>query len=256
MPRSEQGGQPGTTGRIHSIESFGTVDGPGIRVVVFFQGCHLRCQFCHNPDTWLRSGGHEVSIQNLVAQVLKYRAWFERSGGGVTASGGDPILQAPFVGLFFEALRSQGVHTALDTSGLYRIGPAVERMLDATDLVLLDVKHPDEMRHRKLTGAGVALSRAFGAHLVERAQPTWVRHVIVPGWTDDEETVSQLIELDASLGDIVKRVELLPYHDYGRSKWEQLGREYPLADTPPPSAQQMSAIRDRFVEAGLPAVTP
>lgn len=252
MPSSERNGD---LGRIHSIESFGTVDGPGIRVVVFFQGCHLRCQFCHNPDTWSRTAGTEISIHDLVAEMIRYRPWFTRSGGGVTASGGDPILQAAFVGRFFEELRAAGVHTALDTSGLVRLGPEVERLLDATDLVLLDIKHHDEARHRKLTGASLNPTRAFAHHLAERDQPVWIRHVIVPGWTDDEETVLGFISFDRSLGTIVERVELLPYHAYGAEKWARLGIPYPLEATQPPTSEMMRQIHDRFAGAGLPVVT-
>lgn len=243
-------------GRIHSVESFGTLDGPGIRAVVFFQGCHLRCQFCHNRDTWLRSAGREVTVENLLSEVMPYRSWFMRSGGGVTASGGDPILQAEFVAKFFEELRSAGIHTALDTSGLTRLNAPVERLLDATSLVLLDIKHDDDARHRELTGASNQLSLAFARHLAERDQPVWVRHVIIPGWTSSDATVSALARIDESLGEVVERVELLPYHDYGREKWERLGVPYPLEGTPAPGAEEMERIRNKFADRGLPVVVP
>ena len=247
---------PRRVGRVHSVESFGTVDGPGIRVVVFFQGCHLRCQFCHNRDTWMRSGGSERAVDDLAAEILRYRAFFERSGGGITASGGDPILQAPFVADLFETLQRQGVHTALDTSGLVRIGPEVQRLLDATSLVILDIKHPDDRRHRELTGATNSLSLAFARHVAELGRPMWIRHVIVPGWTDDNETAAALAILDRSLGAAVERVELLPYHAWGKEKWERLGIPYPLERTPTPSAEEMARIRDQFAEHGLPVVVP
>ncbi len=241
-------------GRIHSIESFGTVDGPGIRVVVFFQGCHLRCQFCHNRDTWLRSAGKEQTVDELLSEVLRYRSWMTRSGGGITASGGDPILQAPFVATFFERLKTEGIHTALDTSGLTRLTPEVQRLLGATDLVLLDVKHYDDRKHRDLTGASNRLSLAFAYHLAEIGRPVWIRHVIVPGWTEDIRTIAELVALDRSLGEVVERIELLPYHDYGKEKWERLGIPYPLDGTPPPTAEAMEQIRQRFLDAGLPVV--
>lgn len=255
MPRSD-GTPDARVGRIHSIESFGTVDGPGIRAVVFFQGCHLRCLYCHNRDTWLRSAGHETTVDALVSDVLRFRAWFDRSGGGVTASGGDPILQAGFVAEFFAGLRQAGIHTALDTSGLTRITPQVERLIDESSLVLLDIKHVDDAPHRQLTGASNRLTLEFGRYLAGREQPMWLRHVIIPGWTDDPQSAAAFAEYDRSLGSAVERVELLPYHDFGSEKWARLRLPYPLEGTAPPDAATMTRVERHFRERDLPVVIP
>ena len=185
------------TGRIHSYESFGTVDGPGIRFVIFFQGCPMRCKYCHNPDTWEAGGGREVSAEDAVKEALKYKSYFGQKGG-VTATGGEPMLQLPFLTELFSRLKAKGVHTCLDTSAApfpaeeTADTSAFDELLKVTDLVLLDIKHIDEEAHRALTGRSGAHARAFARYLSERGKPMWIRHVLVPGITDDDGALLRL----------------------------------------------------------------
>lgn len=215
-------------GRIHSLETFGTVDGPGIRFVLFLQGCALQCAYCHNPDTWDTSGaGWTATVDEIVAEIEPYVDYYRNSGGGITVSGGEPTLQAPFVAaLFREAKRRFGLHTALDTSGFCDASHA-EALLDVTDLVLLDVKLMDPKGHVSLTGRSNERILAFAEALSERGTPTWIRRVVVPGLTDGAEDMRALGSFVRKLSN-VRKVELLPYHRYGIPKWEQLGRNYPL----------------------------
>ena len=238
------------TGRIHSKETFGTVDGPGIRYVVFFQGCPLRCKFCHNRDTWDRQGGTEVSVDELVRDVLSYKSFIDASRGGVTATGGEPLLQARFIAAFFRALRARSIHTALDTSGYRRIDGAVDELLDETDLVLLDVKHMDDAVHRDLVGVPNSPILAFAEHLAQRGAAIWLRHVVVPGYSDDLSHAEDLAAYAAGLGNVAQ-VELLPYHEMGAHKWEALGFRYELAGTPPPPRSLMEDVAARFRARGL-----
>lgn len=238
-------------GSLHSVETFGTLDGPGIRYVLFFQGCHLKCLFCQNRDTWERRPGRVVTVDEVMDELRRYRTYFDSSGGGVTASGGDPILQPDFVAELFQAARGEGIHTALDTSGLTRITPKVTRLLDHTDLALLDLKHIDPERHRELTGRSNELVLAFADHLVERGIPAWIRHVIVPGYTDDPDDTRRTARFIAGLPN-VERVDLLPYHEYGKHKWEALGAEYPLEGISPPSEESVQRVREVFASEGLP----
>ncbi len=247
------------TGRIHSIETFGTVDGPGIRFVVFLQGCRWRCRYCHNPDTWALDGGTEWTAEALAATALRYRAWFDASGGGVTVSGGEPLLQAAFVAAFFERLRAEGVHTCLDTNGDWPQGvtdttpplpqpaisppaapdtapatpaqPLLERLLDATDLVLLDVKETDPDGHRALTGADPSGMQAFAGLLARRGMPVIFRHVLVPGLTDAPDQIAAVRQF-AALHASSPEIQWLPYHCMGIYKWRELGLPYPLEGVP------------------------
>ncbi|MCI3920705.1 pyruvate formate-lyase-activating protein [Paenibacillus sp. TRM 82003] len=216
-------------GRIHSLETFGTVDGPGIRFVLFLQGCALQCAYCHNPDTWDTTGaGWTATVDEIVAEIEPYVAYYKNSGGGLTVSGGEPTLQAPFVAaLFREVKRRFGLHTALDSSGFCDVTHAKE-LLDATDLVLLDLKLMDSAGHAKLAGQSNERILAFAEALSEMGKPTWIRRVIVPGLTDGADDLRALGSFIRKLGDSVRKVELLPYHKYGVPKWEQLGRTYPL----------------------------
>ncbi|MFW6248104.1 MAG: pyruvate formate-lyase-activating protein [bacterium] len=245
------GGAPGTVGYLHSVETFGTLDGPGIRYVLFFQGCHLRCVFCQNRDTWERNPGRVVTVSELVKELKRYKTYMTSSGGGVTASGGDPILQPDFVGALFSACRTEGIHTALDTSGLTRITPEVELLLANTDLVLLDVKAVDPALHRRLTGRSNERILAFARHLAEIGKPVWIRHVVVPGYTETEASARETAGFVRELPN-VERVDLLPYHAYGKHKWEAMGEAYPLEDVEPPSRERMESLRAVFVEAELP----
>lgn len=228
-------------GRIHSVETFGTVDGPGIRFVAFMQGCPLRCLFCHNPDTWNATGTcqYELTPEELTAEVLSYRSFL--SNGGVTLSGGEPLLQPEFARQFFYLCRQEGLHTALDTSGAC-LTKATDRVLDVTNLVLLDIKTMDAALYPKLTGKGQANNLAFLDHLEERGIDTWIRHVVVPGLTDDDVWLQRLGQ-HVSRYNVVKKIEILPYHTLGEYKYRRLGIRYPLEGVKPLSARRAEEIR-------------
>lgn len=212
-------------GRIHSIETMGLVDGPGIRVVIFMQGCKLRCAYCHNPDTWNLQGGIEMTSAELFNKIKRYKSYFKNSGGGVTLSGGDPLLQSSFAAEFFKLCRTEGIHTTLDTSG-YGHGNYSE-VLKYTDLVLLDIKHIDETEHKNLTGYGRAGFLEFLEAVKAASTPLWIRHVVVPGLTDSKEHIKKLALYINTLAN-VEKVELLPYHTHGISKYESLKMTYRL----------------------------
>lgn len=229
------------TGRIHSFESFGTVDGPGIRFVVFMQGCPMRCKYCHNPDTWVTGAGKEYTAKEVCETVLKYKNYFS-GGGGITVSGGEPMLQAEFVSELFSLLKERGVHTALDTSGVLfdRFSPhKFDCLLDKTDLVLLDIKHIDGEEHKRLTGHGNENILAFAKYLSDIGKDMWIRHVLVPGITDNDLYLERLAKFIGNLK-TVKKVEVLPYHTMGVVKYEKLGLYYPLTNTNPPTAERIA----------------
>lgn len=228
------------TGRIHSFESFGTVDGPGIRFVVFMQGCPMRCKYCHNPDTWGFSGGTEYTAEQVAKNALRYKNYFA-NGGGVTVSGGEPLLQIAFVKELFTILKANGIHTALDTSGaVYSRGnkDEIDELLKVTDLVLLDIKHINPQEHKALTGRDNDNILAFAKHLSEMGKPMWIRHVLVPGITDNDEYLTQLSTFINSLN-TVEKVEILPYHTMGVVKYKSLGLDYPLEGVQPPTAERV-----------------
>lgn len=228
------------TGYIHSFESFGTVDGPGIRFVVFMQGCLMRCKYCHNPDTWQTGGGRSFTAEEVAQTALKYKSYFN-GGGGVTVSGGEPLLQAEFVCELFSILKKAGVHTALDTSGIVfnrANTDAFDKLLSVTDLVLLDIKHVDDAEHKKLTAHSNSNVLEFAKYLSEAGKPVWIRHVLVPGITDNDEYLHRLAEFISTLK-TVERVEVLPYHTMGEVKYEMLGREYPLKGVQPPTKERV-----------------
>lgn len=217
-----------TTGRIHSIETFGTVDGPGIRCILFFQGCPLRCKYCHNRDTWDAKCGTEYTADELIEKAAKYTSYMKSSGGGITASGGEATLQPEFLAELFAKAKERDIHTCLDTSGFVDI-EKIEKVLDNTDLVLLDLKHMDEEKSKELTGVGIQKALKLAKHLEERNIPVWIRHVLVPGITDSEDNLAKIGEFAASLNN-VERLELLPYHSIGVHKWESMGLDYELKD--------------------------
>lgn len=228
------------TGRIHSFESFGTVDGPGIRFVVFMQGCPMRCKYCHNPDTWGFSGGKEYTAEQVAKNALRYKNYFA-NGGGVTVSGGEPLLQIAFVKELFKILKANGTHTALDTSGaVYSRGnkDEIDELLKVTDLVLLDIKHINPQEHKALTGRDNDNILAFAKHLSDIGKPMWIRHVLVPGITDNDEYLTQLSTFINSL-DTVEKIEVLPYHTMGVVKYKNLGLDYPLEGIQPPTAERV-----------------
>lgn len=237
-------------GRIHSTESFGTVDGPGARFVVFFQGCPMRCRYCHNPDTWEFSSGKEVTPEELLREYDSCKE-FLRSGG-ITASGGEPLAQPEFLEeLFFQAQKN-GIHTCLDTSGAvydpddYGI---IDRILAQTDLVMLDIKHIDSAAHKSLTGFDNRNILEFARHLRELDIPVWIRHVVVPGLTDSHDDLFRLGEFLSEL-DNLKALDVLPYHDMAKAKYEELGIKYTLPDTPALSKGEAATARD-IIMSGL-----
>lgn len=238
-------------GKIHSHETSGTVDGPGIRYVVFMQGCPLRCKYCHNPDSWHIKDGKDITVKDLIEKIKPYKSFMHFSKGGVTVSGGEPLLQIPFVKELFKQLKDIGIHTALDTSGFAYISDELNELLDYTDLVLLDIKHLDNTIHKKLTGVENLQIKKFIDHLQKRNIPIWIRYVIVDGYTADLDYARQLAEFAAQYS-IVEKVELLPYHDMGKYKWKELGYDYDLLDVEPSSREVIDSISKIFTEKGLP----
>jgi len=235
-------------GRIHSLETFGTVDGPGIRFVLFLQGCALQCGYCHNPDSWNTKAGTVGSVEDILGEIEPYVEYYRRSGGGITVTGGEPTLQAPFVAeLFRECKERWGLHTALDSSGFCDPSHAGS-LLDATDLVLLDLKLMNSERHRALTGQRNERILAFAKHLSDRGSKMWIRRVLVPGWTD---AADDLIALGRFIGRLngVEKLEILPYHRMGVYKWQQLGVPYPLAGVLEPGAEDVKRAY-RLIEQG------
>lgn len=224
--------------RVHSLETFGTVDGPGIRFVLFLQGCAMQCLYCHNPDTWDAHAGRMMTVEEVLLEIEPYVDYYRRSGGGVTVTGGEPCLQAAFVTELFTLIKRRwNLHTALDTSGF--CNPEwVEDLLAVTDLVLLDLKSMDAERHLALTAQSNDRALAMAETCSERGVSMWIRHVLVPGWTDDEADLRALGKFVETLGH-VEKVEVLPYHQMGVSKWAQLGKKYPLDGVEPPSADAL-----------------
>lgn len=238
-----------TIGWLHSVETGAAVDGPGMRFVYFFAGCLLRCLYCHNPDTWKLHAGRPVTLDAAVAEVAPYAA-FLRFAGGVTFSGGEPMLQAGFVGALALRLKARGLHLALDTQGFLHAS-LPDAWFDPLDLVLLDIKHADPLRHRELTGQELQPTLDCAARLVALGKPMWIRHVLVPGWTDDPADLARLADIIAGLGAAVQRVEVLPFHQLGAAKWAALGQPYRLADTPVPTPEQVARARAILAARGL-----
>lgn len=224
---------PPVTGRIHSIETCGTVDGPGIRFVVFTQGCPLRCLYCHNPDCRSATEGQVVTVEQLLAEIQTYASYI-CPPGGVTVSGGEPLMQPEFVGELLRQCKARGIHTTLDTSGYVNLSVA-KPVLESTDLVLLDIKSFNPETYFKVTNVAIAPTLEFAKYLSEIKKPVWIRFVLVPGLTDDVENIAGVAQFVASLGN-VERVEILPFHKMGEYKWEQLGYDYQLKETQPPTA--------------------
>lgn len=232
---------------IHSFESFGTVDGPGIRYVIFFKGCPLRCKYCHNPDTWTQEGAKEYEVKEIVAQALKYKGYFGNTGG-ITATGGEPLMQIDFVIELFKAFKKEGIHTACDTSG-FTFNPLDEvsvnkhkELIKYTDLFLLDIKHINSQEHKKLTGVFNDNTLAFARFLSDNGIHMWIRHVVVPGITLNDDYLQELKKFIDTLK-TVDKIEVLPYHTMGKVKYSQLGLKFPLEDVLPPTKEEITHVK-------------
>ena len=230
------------TGRVHPIESFGLVDGPGVRSVVFLKGCNLRCRYCHNPDTWTKEGGEEWEAEGLFQKLYRFKPYWKNKGG-ITVSGGEAMLQMEFVTDLFSIAKKHDIHTALDTSG----GPfcmepdyleSFQKLMDVTDLFILDMKEMDPERHKALTGQDNRNILEFARYLSAHKKPMWIRHVLVPGLTDSRESLEALYDFIRKLKS-VERVEILPYHTMGVHKWEALGIPYYLKNVLPPTEEEV-----------------
>ena len=236
-------------GRIHSTESFGTVDGPGVRFVIFFQGCPMRCQYCHNPDTWNPGGGKEMTAEELIREYKRNETFYK--GGGITATGGEPLMQLDFLTELFQKAKEQGIHTCLDTSGImYRedLADEYQSLFQVTDLVLLDVKHSDEKGHFSLTGQHQDRILAFARALEKAGIPMIVRHVVVPGITDGEEHLKALGHLVGKYRNL-RGLEVLPYHTMGKVKYDKLEIPYPLAGVDNMDASKAKECRAVILKA-------
>ncbi|EQF26518.1 pyruvate formate-lyase 1-activating enzyme [Clostridioides difficile CD160] len=236
-------------GKIHSIETFGTVDGPGIRYILFFQGCPLRCKYCHNRDTWDTKSGKEYTVDEIITDALKYTSFMKFSGGGITASGGESTLQPEFLSELFKKAKENDIHTCLDTSGFVDI-KTIDPILDNTDLVLLDLKHMVEEKSINLTGVGMDKALKLARHLDSRNIPVWIRHVLVPGITDDTDNLEKLGQFVSTLKN-VERFELLPYHSMGIHKWENLGIDYELKDVPDATKEDIKKASETISKFGV-----
>ncbi len=238
-----------TKGRIHSIETCGTVDGPGIRYVIFTQGCPLRCLYCHNPDCRHPEDGKEVTVDELIADIQKYQSYMNFSGGGVTVTGGEPLMQPEFVTDIFRRCQELKIHTALDTSGYVNLA-TVKLVLDYVDLVLLDIKSFDKQIYQQVTQVSLEPTLRFARYLDEIEKPAWIRFVLVPNLTDASENIKGLAKFISQLNNI-ERVEILPFHKMGEYKWEQLGYDYQLKDTPEASPELVNKAKAIFQEYGV-----
>lgn len=236
------------TGRIHSVETFGAVDGPGVRFVVFLQGCPLRCKFCHNPDTWNPKDGQEISAAELIEQISSYRNFIRK--GGVTLSGGEPLLQPQFVKAVLDGCRELGLHTAIDTSGGVPLETA-KPAIDAADMLLLDIKDIDPDGCRELTGQDNQNALSILRYCEEVGKPVWIRHVMVPGLTLQTDKLKRLAARLKGYR-CIKKVELLPFHKMGEYKWEELHIPYSLADTLEPTKDEVAKAKAIFLQNGLP----
>ena len=214
--------------KIHSFESFGTVDGPGIRYVIFMQGCHLKCKYCHNRDTWDMNGGYYSSLDEIIKKIDNYKNYI-MPNGGVTVTGGEPLLQVHFLIELFKKLKDKNIHTCIDTSGIVDITEDIKELLSYTDLVLLDIKHIDPIKCKDLVGFSNEKELNFARYLSDNGIDMWIRQVLIPGYTDDENDLKKLKSFIDSLN-TVKKVEVLPYHNMGEYKWKKLGLKYELAN--------------------------
>ena len=240
----------GDIGFMHSWDISTSVDGPGTRMTVFMSGCPLRCQYCQNPDTWKMRDGKPVYLQAMIAKIARYRDLFKATGGGITFSGGESMMQPAFVSRVFRAAKEMGVHTCLDTSGFLNRNYTDEMIRDI-DLCLLDVKSGDEQTYRKVTGGVLQPTIDFGRRLAALGSAIWIRFVLVPGLTDSEENVENVARICESFGDAVKHVDVLGFHQLGQPKWHELRIPYPLDSTEGPSAALKERVRQQFRKHGF-----
>lgn len=240
-------------GHIHSTESFGAADGPGVRFIVFMQGCHMRCRYCHNPDTWKMDGGDEVTADEILKRALRFKPYWGKDGG-ITISGGEPLLQIDFVIELFKKVKELGINTCIDTAGnpFTKEEPffsKFEELMKYTDLLLLDLKEINPTRHKDLTGFDNSNIIEMAKYLSEINKPVWIRHVLVPEYSDFDEDLDALGDFIDTLSN-VDRVEILPYHTLGKFKWENLGIPYTLESISPPSAERIENAKNR-IHAGI-----
>lgn len=234
-------------GRIHSVESFGSADGPGVRYIVFLKGCNMRCQYCHNPDTWAKDGGELMTPEEVLKKALRYKTYWKEKGG-ITVSGGEALLQIDFVTELFRLVKEKGVNTCLDTSGNpfsleEPFKSKFDELMKYTDLFMLDIKHMDDAAHRKLTGQTNQNILEMAAYLSDHGKAMWIRHVLVPGITTEEDELHRLRSFLDTLK-TVERVEVLPYHTLGVFKWKELGIPYQLEGVDPPTKEQIDRAKE------------
>ena len=230
------------TGKIHSFESFGAVDGPGIRFIIFTQGCNLKCKYCQNRDTWNTKAGKEYTVRELIDQILKFKEYMQVSGGGVTVSGGEPLLQPDFLIALFTELHKIGISTCLDTSGMVALTDKIKEVINLTDIFLLDIKSINDETCKWLTGMSNKLELEFANYINERGKRIWIRQVLVPGITDKEEDLVKLKEFLSKLN--IEKIDILPYHTLGKSKWEKLGLQYELEDVRPANSEDVAKAKE------------
>jgi len=239
----------GLSGYVHSCETMGTADGPGIRFVLFMTGCPLRCQYCHNPDTWRLKNGHRVTMDDVKGEIGKYADFLIEAGGGITISGGEPLVQPKFLASILRWCKEKNLHTALDTSGF--LGKRMtKQMFDDTDLVLLDIKSSVPEVYKAVTGVSVEPTLEFARRRAARNISIWIRYVLVPGLTDDFDNVEGVADFVSTLSS-VERVEVLPFHKMGEHKWEAMDLKYQLKEIEPPSEELLARVLDQFRQRNL-----
>jgi len=236
-----------TLGYVHSVETFGTLDGPGIRYVIFLQGCPLRCKYCHNPDTWCSQEGRKMYSMDVVSDILRYKNYIRT--GGVTVSGGEPLLQPDFVAEILKLCHNNGIHTCIDTSGIIPVEKC-KNAVDEADLLLLDIKHIDTEMCKKLTCQGNENALKLLDYCQQQRKDVWIRYVLVPGLTDDIESLERTAQYLSGFS-VIKKTEILPFHKMGEYKWEQLGLEYTLKDTFEPTKDSVNEAKSIFAKYGL-----
>lgn len=236
-----------TMGYVHSIETFGTLDGPGIRYVVFLQGCPLRCKYCHNPDTWGVQEGKKMYSRDVVSDILKYKNYIKT--GGVTVSGGEPLLQSDFVAEILKLCHDNGIHTCIDTSGIIPVN-SCKNAIDEADLILLDIKHIDSDKCKNITGQGNKNTLEMLNYCQQQGKDVWIRYVLVPGLTDDKEAIEKMAKYLSGFS-VIKKTELLPFHKMGEFKWKQLGLNYELESTLEPTKDSINEVKNIFQRYGL-----